>query len=115
MPNLRGASPVDRDDGGPSYAARAGGKGESRVGDVDGVWRGGVIRSLTGVASASRPHTGCAGRSDRCSKGERSGMSNQGGSAINPKERYAPGWETGAWSATSVDLTVSRTTGSRGG
>ena len=36
MPNLRGASPVGRDDGGRSHAARAGGKGESRVGDVDG-------------------------------------------------------------------------------
>ena len=27
MPNLRGASPVGRDDGGCSYVARAGGKG----------------------------------------------------------------------------------------
>ena len=85
MPNLRGASPVGRDDGGPSYAARAGGKGESRVGDVDGVWRGGVILSRTGVASASRPRTGCAGRSDRCLKGERSGMSNQGGVRSTPR------------------------------
>ena len=32
--NLRGASPVGRDDGGRSYAARADGKGENRVGDV---------------------------------------------------------------------------------
>ena len=34
MPNLRGASPVSRDEGGLSYAARAGGKGEKRIGDV---------------------------------------------------------------------------------
>ena len=47
MPNLRGANPVGRDDGGPLYAARAGGKGESRVGDVDGVWRDGMIHSRT--------------------------------------------------------------------
>ena len=32
--NLRGASLVGRDDGGRSYAARADGKGENRVGDV---------------------------------------------------------------------------------
>ena len=38
MPNLRGASPVGRDDGGPSYTAQTGGKGESRIRDVDGVW-----------------------------------------------------------------------------
>ena len=36
MPNLRGASPVGRDDGGRSYAARAGGGGENRVDDVEG-------------------------------------------------------------------------------
>ena len=41
MPNLWGASPISRDDGGPSYAARTGSKGESRIGDVDGVWRDG--------------------------------------------------------------------------
>ena len=85
MPNLRGVNPVGRDDRGPSYAARAGGKGESRVGDVDGVRRDGVTCSRTGVASASRPRADCAGRSDGCSKGERSGMSNQGGVRSTPR------------------------------
>ena len=61
MPNLQGASSVGRDDGDPSYAARAGGKGESRIGDVDGVWRDGMIHSRTGVASASRPRMGPRG------------------------------------------------------
>ena len=42
MPNLRGANPVDCDVGGPSYAARAGGKVESRVGDVGSVRRDGL-------------------------------------------------------------------------
>ena len=57
-PNLRGASPVGRDDGGPLYAARSGSKGENRIGDVDGVWRSGMTHSRSGVASASRPRKG---------------------------------------------------------
>ena len=58
MPNLRGASSVGRDDGGPLYAARAGSKGASQIGDVDGVWRGGMTHSRSGVAGASRPRKG---------------------------------------------------------
>ena len=101
MPNLRGASPIGRDDGGLSYAAQAGGKGDSRFGDVDGVWRDGVIRSRKGVASASRSRTGGAGRSDRCLKGVRSGISNQGGCGQPPRSvvplagRREPGWPLG--------------------
>ena len=34
MPNLRGASPVGRGEGGHSYVARAVGRGEIRVGEV---------------------------------------------------------------------------------
>ena len=71
MPNLRGASPVGRDDGGPSYAARAGSKGESRIGDVDGVWRGGMTHSRSGVASASRPRTGQGASSPLMGVGQR--------------------------------------------
>ena len=51
MPNLRGASPVGRDEGGQSYAARAGGKVEmsrrrcgsgKNPGDVVRSWRRGI-------------------------------------------------------------------------
>ena len=63
MPNLRGANPVGRDGGDPSYAARTGGKekGGCRIGAVAGVWRDGMRHSRTGVASASKPRTGPRG------------------------------------------------------
>ena len=45
MPNLRGASPVGRDDGGQSYAARAGSKEEmSRRHGGSGKSAGDVVR-----------------------------------------------------------------------
>ena len=53
--NLRGASPVGRDDGGRSYAAQADGKGEKRIGDVvDAVkLRCGRIPAGTGLVQES--------------------------------------------------------------
>ena len=50
MPNLRGASPVGRGDEGSSYAARAVGGEETKVGDVEGAAFGGA------VADPSRSH-----------------------------------------------------------
>ena len=43
MPNLRGASPVSRGDEGSSYAARAVGGEETRVGDVERAAFGGTV------------------------------------------------------------------------
>ena len=86
MPNLRGASPVGRDDGGPSYAARAGRKGESRIGDVDSVWRDGMCHSRSGVASASRPRSG---------QGSLSPLLGDG-SLVGPRSHLMVSWTAGS-------------------